>query len=160
MARKSGRVGALVLFSGGLDSTLVVKVLQEQGIKVETVHFTCPFYSSKWARKNARNLGIKLHEVPVDKTYFELVARPKHGYGSQANHCIDCKTYMLKRAERLRRRLGLDFLATGEVLGERPFSQRRPRLMLIESEAGLVGRVLRPHLPRHGGLLKGKGFLQ
>lgn len=156
MARKSKKVGALVLFSGGLDSTLVVKVLQEQGIRVETVHFTCPFYSSEWARRNARAIGIKLHEVPVDKTYFELVAKPKHGYGSQANHCIDCKVYMLKRAERLRGRLNsarrslrerterLDFLATGEVLGERPFSQRRPRLMLIESEAGLVGKVLRP----------------
>ncbi len=137
-------VGALVLFSGGLDSILAVKVLEEQGIRVKAVHFTCPFYSSEWARRSVRKLGIRLHEIKVDKTYFEMVAKPKHGYGSQMNPCIDCKVYMLKRAERLRKRLGLDFLATGEVMGERPFSQSRSTMMLIERKAGLAGRVVRP----------------
>jgi tRNA U34 2-thiouridine synthase MnmA/TrmU len=135
---------ALVLFSGGLDSILVVKVLQEQGIAVEAVHFTCPFYSSSWARKSAKFLKIRLHEVKVDKAYFDMVAKPRHGYGSQMNPCIDCKTYMLRRAERVRKRLGLDFLATGEVVGERPLSQTRPALLKIENEAGLAGRVVRP----------------
>jgi tRNA-specific 2-thiouridylase len=141
VARKAG---ALVLFSGGLDSILAVKALQEQGIGAEAVHFTCPFYSSEWARRSAGALRIRLHEVSVDSAYFRLVAKPRRGYGSRMNPCIDCKAYMLRRAERLRGRLGLDFLATGEVVGERPFSQTRAAMMLVESEAGLVGRVLRP----------------
>jgi tRNA-specific 2-thiouridylase len=144
VVRKAGKGSVLVLFSGGLDSILAVKLLEEQGVAVEAVHFTCPFYSSDWARKSARQMGIKLHEVRVDKAYFRMVVGPSHGYGSQMNPCIDCKVYMLKRAERLRRNLGLDFLATGEVVGERPFSQSRPNMMFIESEAGLVGRVVRP----------------
>jgi len=135
---------ALVLFSGGLDSILAVRLLEEQGIWVEAVHFTCPFYSSGWAGRSARKLGIRLHDVPVDRAYFRMLVKPSHGYGSQMNPCIDCKVYMLRRAERLRKRLGLDFLATGEVVGERPFSQTRQALMLVEREAGLAGGVVRP----------------
>jgi tRNA-specific 2-thiouridylase len=135
---------ALVLFSGGLDSILTVKLLQEEGVSVRALHFTCPFYPNGWARRSACKLGIRRHEIPVDKAYFEMVARPPHGYGSQANPCIDCKVYMLRRAERLRRKLGLDFLATGEVVGERPMSQTRPSLIQTENLAGLSGKVVRP----------------
>ena len=160
--------GALALFSGGLDSMLAVKLLQEQGVSVQTVHFSCPFYSSEWASKGARMLKVKLHEVPVDHRYFRMVANPPHGYGANMNPCIDCKAYMLKRAERLRRKLNsvrrsrlpvpvrvrhgvvrerkerFDFLATGEVVGERPLSQTRPALKKIEDAAGLSGKVVRP----------------
>jgi tRNA-specific 2-thiouridylase len=141
---KAVKAKALALFSGGLDSLLSVRLLERQGVGVEGVHFACPFYSSEWARRGARMLKIRLHELPVDRAYFRMIARPGHGYGSQMNPCIDCKVYMLKRAERLRKRLGLDFLATGEVVGERPLSQTRQAMMLVEREAGLSGRVVRP----------------
>jgi tRNA-specific 2-thiouridylase len=138
------KIRALVLFSGGLDSILAARVLKEKGIMVKGIHFTCPFYSSEQARKNAGKLGIQLMEVPVESSYFRMVSNPKHGYGSQANPCIDCKAYMLRRAERLRKKLGFDFMATGEVVGERPMSQNRRALAKIEMEAGLEGRVVRP----------------
>jgi hypothetical protein len=142
--KRKRKARALVLFSGGLDSILTVKILRKQGISVEAVHFTCPFYSSEWARKGAKSLRLRIHKVPVDRAYFRIVARPRFGYGSQVNPCIDCKVYMLRRAERLRKKLGFDFLATGEVVGERPMSQTRGSLIKIEKEAGLSGRVVRP----------------
>jgi tRNA-specific 2-thiouridylase len=135
---------ALVLFSGGLDSLLTARHLQEQGITVQAVHFSSPFYSSEAARKGARMLGIRLHERRVGPGYFRMVENPPHGRGSNMNPCIDCKAYMLRAAERLRRRLGMDFLATGEVVGERPLSQTRPALRQIERSAGLGGKIVRP----------------
>ncbi len=134
----------LVLFSGGLDSILAVRLLQEQGLVVQAVHFTCPFYSSEWARKSAKSMGIKLHEIPVDDEYFRMVASPPSGYGANMNPCLDCKAYMLRRAETLRKGLDLDFLATGEVVGERPFSQTKPSLLRIEGLSGLEGKIVRP----------------
>jgi tRNA-specific 2-thiouridylase len=161
MVGKAGS-GTLLLFSGGLDSILAARVLQEQGVGVEAVHFISPFYSGEWARKAAKGLGIRLHEVPVDRAYFRMVVKPGHGYGSQMNPCIDCRIYMLRRAERLRRRLGLGFLATGEVVGERPLTQSRAAMMMEEKEAGLDGRVVRP---LSGGLLpatlaEGRGLVR
>jgi tRNA-uridine 2-sulfurtransferase len=142
MTAKKAR--ALVLFSGGLDSILVVRVLQEMGVNVRLIHFTSPFYSSEWARKSAKGLGKRLIEVPVGREYFRMVKHPDHGHGSGMNPCIDCKVYMLRRAERVRKELGMDFLATGEVVGERPMSQTKASLSAIEKSAGLAGRIVRP----------------
>jgi len=138
------KVKALVLFSGGLDSVLAVRVLSEAGLDVAAVHFSAPFYSSDWARKSSLEIGVKLKVVPISTSYFSMVANPPRGYGSQMNPCRDCKIYMFKRAERLRKRLGFDFLASGEVLGERPLSQTMQGLMDIEKGAGLEGRIVRP----------------
>ena len=135
---------ALVLFSGGLDSILVVRILQEQGITVKGIHFTCPFYSSGWARRSAKVMGIPLIEVAVDDRYFKLVKDPPHGRGSEMNHCIDCKIFFIKEAEKIRKEEGFDFLATGEVVGERPMSQTKPSLREIEDSAGLSRRIVRP----------------
>lgn len=149
IARKAGS-GALLLFSGGLDSILAARVLEEEGVGVEAVHFTSPFYSEEWARRAADMLGVRLHELRVDRGYFRMLVRPSHGYGSQMNPCIDCRAYMLRRAEGLRRRLGLAFLATGEVVGERPLSQSRKAMAMAEKDAGVAGGVVRP---LSGGLL-------
>ncbi|HDD72544.1 MAG TPA: hypothetical protein ENG00_00465, partial [Candidatus Aenigmarchaeota archaeon] len=142
---KQKRPKALVLFSGGLDSILAVKLLQEQGIEVEAVNFVNPFSAE---RENiieiAKKLGVKLHRIRLGKDYLKMLRNPRHGYGKNLNPCIDCKIYMLRKAKRLARRLGSDFIATGDVLGERPFSQRRDMLMLIEREAGLENRIVRP----------------
>ena len=158
---------ALVLFSGGLDSILVVKLLREQGIPVQAVFFSCPFYSSECAIKSARALRLRIHEVPVDSSYFRMVKNPPHGYGANMNPCIDCKVYMLRRAEKLRKSMGLDFLATGEVVGERPLSQTRHALMQIEKLSSLSGKILRPlsggilpsTFPEIRGLVKRKKLL-
>ena len=99
-----GNVKALVLFSGGLDSVLAVKVLQEAGIEVLAVHFRAPFYSSGWARKSSEMIGVKLREIPISASYFRMVANPPRGYGSQMNPCRDCKIHMFSQAEKLRKR--------------------------------------------------------
>ncbi len=142
MPRKKPK--ALVLFSGGLDSILAIKLLQDQGVAVEAIHFSCPFYSSEPAKKHAKKLGVRIRDIPVDHHYFGMVADPKNGYGSQMNPCKDCKIHFLRKAEKIRKAEGFDFLATGEVVGERPMSQTRPSLRQIENQAGLSRKVVRP----------------
>ena len=142
---KTKKAKALVLFSGGLDSILVVRLLQSHGIAVEGLNIETPFYPEyEKVKQRARMLGIKLHTIRTGREYFALLKNPKHGYGANMNPCIDCRAYMLRKAEEARKRTGADFLATGEVLGERPFSQTRDKLFLIEKEAGLRERVVRP----------------
>lgn len=140
------RPKALMLLSGGLDSTLATKILLDQGIDVEAVNFTTPFcLCDKCAlNKVGKKFGIKIHRLFAGQDYLDMVADPPHGYGSQMNPCIDCRIYMFKIAKEIAKKIGADFIATGEVLGERPFSQRREAMFLIEREAGLKGKVLRP----------------
>lgn len=131
---------ALVLFSGGLDSLLTVKLLQSQGIQVECIKFLTPFFKDT----DFETLEAKIHKVKVGKKYFDIIKNPKHGHGSGMNPCIDCKIYMLKKAKAFAKKLHADFIATGEVLGQRPFSQTKNLLLHIEKESGLTGKVLRP----------------
>ena len=142
---------AIVSLSGGLDSTLAAKLILEQGIELEAVNFltvfcncthrgkTCP--ASKSA---ADKLGIRLKIFEVSKEYFEVVKRPKHGYGSNMNPCLDCRIFMFKKASEYMKKTGASFLITGEVLGQRPMSQRREAMRLIDRESGLEGLILRP----------------
>jgi tRNA U34 2-thiouridine synthase MnmA/TrmU len=87
---------------------------------------------------------VKVHKVKADAGYFSMIRKPKHGYGANMNPCLDCKIYMLRRASAFARKRSFDFLVTGEVVGERPFSQQRGMLFLIEKEAKLDGKVVRP----------------
>ena len=137
-------VKALGLFSGGLDSIIATKLLQKQGIKVELINFSTPFFPSKNAKKMAKQLNFKLKEIDVTKDFLKILRKPKHGYGSALNPCIDCKIFMLKKAKKYAENIGADFIFTGEVLGERPMSQHRKALELIEKEACLKGKLLRP----------------
>ncbi len=140
------RPKALVLFSGGLDSMLAIRLILGQGVKVEAVHFLTPFCSGDLdlIERFCEENGVKLHKVSLGLEFVELVTSPPHGHGSHMNPCIDCRILELKKAKELGERIGADFLATGEVLDERPFSQRRDLMLLIEREAGLSGRILRP----------------
>ena len=165
------RVKALGLVSGGLDSTLAAKLLQEQGVEVEGVHFATGFCKidhrralqrpkdadhPERLRQQALRAGADL-EVPVEivdvaEEYFQtVVLRPKYGYGSAMNPCIDCRIFMLKKAKDLALERGADVVFTGEVVGQRPMSQHHAALRTIEQDAGLAGRLLRPlsaaHLP-------------
>ena len=142
---------ALVLLSGGLDSTLVVRLLLDMGVEVEAVHFTSPFCRctpASWgcsaAHRAAEQAGIKVHAIACGEEYLEVVKRPRFGRGSRMNACLDCRVFMFTRARELMAELGADFIASGEVLGQRPMSQRRDTMQLIERESGLDGLVLRP----------------
>ena len=134
----------LSLLSGGLDSQLAVKVLQEAGADVEGVTFETPFFSSAAARRAAKALGVKLHVVDFTDDECRLIENPPHGFGGAMNPCIDCHATMIRRAGEMMAALGYDFVATGEVLNQRPMSQNRQSLGVVERTSGLQGRLVRP----------------
>ena len=142
---------ALALLSGGLDSTLAIRVLLEQGLTVEAINFTSPFCLCSGAKGDchaataaAARLGVSLHREACGQGYLDMVANPKYGYGKQMNPCLDCRIYKLRRAKDKMLEIGASFLVTGEVLDQRPMSQRRDTLDICERDAGLRGLILRP----------------
>ncbi len=144
-------IKAIALLSGGLDSTLSTKLILEQGVEVEAVNFLTLFCNCTPRGKTclvsksaATKLGIKLKVFEVSREYLEIVKNPKYGYGRNMNPCLDCRIFMFKRAGQYMRETGASFLITGEVLGERPMSQRREAMRIIEKESGLEGLILRP----------------
>lgn len=138
------KVKALVLLSGGLDSILAVKLLLQQGIEVMAINFRTNFCGPSKARPAAKMLGVPLREENIREDFLKILKKPKHGYGAGMNPCIDCHSLMLKKAGEIMRQGGFDFVATGEVLGERPMSQHKKALEIIKKEAGLNGYLLRP----------------
>jgi tRNA U34 2-thiouridine synthase MnmA/TrmU len=139
---------AIALLSGGLDSTLAVKVILDQGIEVEALNFVTPFCLCRkggcGAFEAAQKLNVPLKTMSLDQEYLRVVRNPKHGYGRNMNPCIDCRILILKKAKKYAKAQGASFIFTGEVLGERPMSQHRQALSIIEKEAGLEGKILRP----------------
>ena len=135
---------ALVLFSGGLDSILAVKLLQGQKIKIKALIFKSYFWETDQAEKAAKRLKIPYQVIDFSVEHLALVKKPPHGYGKAANPCVDCHTLMLKQTKKIMAKKGFDFVATGEVLGERPFSQNKKALSLVAKESGLKDRLLRP----------------
>jgi len=148
---------AIALLSGGLDSTLAVKVLLDQGIAVEALNFTSPFCTCTGKNAGCKseavrvagefNIPIKVMNKGVE--YLEILRNPKHGYGKGMNPCIDCRIYLLQKAKEYMLEIGADFVFTGEVLGQRLMSQRRDTLRVIERESGLDGLLLRPLSAKH-----------
>ena len=134
----------LSLMSGGLDSQLAIRVLQNAGAEVEAVCFSTPFFDISAAKKAADALGVKLHVVDFTDDEIALVKNPPHGFGGAMNPCIDCHATMIRRAGELMADLGYDFVATGEVQGQRPMSQNRQSLGVVEKCSGLKGRLVRP----------------
>lgn len=139
---------ALGLLSGGLDSTLAVKLILNQGIRVVAVNFVSPFClcgkGGCGAAETARKLSVPMRVISVGEDYLRIVRRPRYGYGKNMNPCIDCRIFMLKKAKKYAEDIGAAFIFTGEVLDQRPMSQHRKTLDLIEEEAGLKGKILRP----------------
>ncbi len=135
---------ALVLLSGGLDSMLAARVLMEQGVEVVGLSFKSVFFSTVKAKKSAEQLGIKFIEADFTDEHLEMVKNPAHGYGKNMNPCIDCHTLMLKRAKEIMEKEKFDFVATGEVLGQRPMSQNKQALEIVEKNSGLEGKIIRP----------------
>lgn len=151
---------AVALVSGGLDSMLAVRLVQEQGVHVEGINFYTGFCveghtqairrqdQEKPKRNNAlwvaEQLGIKLHIIEVIEEYKDVVLNPRHGYGAHLNPCLDCKGFMVRKAHEWMREHGFDFIITGEVIGQRPMSQRRDTMPVIARESGARDRLLRP----------------
>ncbi len=130
--------------SGGLDSQLAVRLLQEAGAFVEALTFVTPFFDDANARKAADALGVSLRRVDFLDDELALLENPPHGFGGAMNPCIDCHALMIRRAGELMARLGYDFVATGEVRGQRPMSQNAQALQTVEKASGLKGRLVRP----------------
>ena len=137
-------VRALGLTSGGLDSILSALVLKEQGVEVAWVNFETPFFSSDKARCAARMTGVPLTVKNITSVYIEMLKNPDCGYGRHMNPCLDCHALMLRSAGLMMREKGLDFLFTGDVLGQRPMSQTKSSLRYIEKRSGFAGHILRP----------------
>jgi len=151
---------AAALISGGLDSLLAARVMQEQGIHVEGINFYTGFcveghthaIRQKDRKKEKRNnalwvaeqLGIKLHIIDIVEDYKQVVLNPKHGYGAHLNPCLDCKIFMVGKALSWIREKGFDFIITGEVIGQRPMSQRKQTLPVVSRESGAEDLLLRP----------------
>lgn len=150
---------------------LAARVVMDQGVHVEGVNFFTGFcveghtHAIREPRGNApkRNnalwvaeqLGIKLHIIDVIDEYKDVLLNPKHGYGSNLNPCLDCKIFMVKKARELFIESsfladhGFDFIITGEVIGQRPKSQRKATMPLIARESGATDRLLRPLCARN-----------
>ena len=134
----------LSLMSGGLDSQLAIRVLQRAGAEVEAVCFSTPFFDISAAKKAAEALGVKLHVIDFTDDEISLIENPAHGFGGAMNPCIDCHALMIKRAGELMTKLGYDFVATGEVQGQRPMSQNRQSMGIVEKCSTMKGRLVRP----------------
>ena len=138
------KIKAVALFSGGLDSILAVKLIQEQGIEVKGVNFKTPFFGLDKTFSAAKSLDMDLEIIDITQELLEILKNPKHGFGKNMNPCIDCHTLMFKKAGEYMSKIGASFILSGEVLGERPMSQNRNSLNIIERESGFEGRILRP----------------
>ncbi|MEZ0323209.1 MAG: hypothetical protein ABWJ98_02725 [Hydrogenothermaceae bacterium] len=155
------KIKAVALYSGGLDSTLAIKLIQNQGIEVLAVHFYTGFCITETKRrrgekkedgshyinpalKYAAKYGFPIEIVDISDGYIDVITNPKYGYGSNVNPCIDCRIYMFKKAKEIMEEIGAHFIITGEVLGQRPMSQHLQAMKIIERDSGLEGLVLKP----------------
>ncbi|HTP24745.1 MAG TPA: thiamine biosynthesis protein [Anaeromyxobacteraceae bacterium] len=155
------RARAIALLSGGLDSTLALALVKGQGIEVKAINFYTGFCITETQRRKggradgsiprnealraAADLDVDVECVDISGSgYLDMLVHPKYGYGANANPCVDCRVFMMSRAREIMEREGAQFVFTGEVLGQRPKSQRRDTLRIIERDSGLDGRLLRP----------------
>jgi len=145
------RKKAFSLFSGGLDSLLASRLIMDQGIEVIGLHFITPFFGYYQKGREAyfedrwrRLYGVQARIIDIGEEYLDIVRNPRYGFGKNLNPCIDCKIFLFTRAKKIMEEENADFLVTGEVLGQRPMSQRRDTLRIVERDSGTDGILLRP----------------
>ncbi len=146
------KIKAVGLLSGGLDSTLATKVLLDQNIEIHAINFTSPFCTC--TPKSAGCASVitavkQLGDIPLKKMflgeeYFDIIKHPKYGRGKGLNPCIDCRIMKIRKAVEFMQKIDAHFLFTGEVLGQRPMSQYRRALEIIDKNSGVPGLILRP----------------
>jgi tRNA U34 2-thiouridine synthase MnmA/TrmU len=146
-----GKKKVVALLSGGLDSQLAVRMMQEQGFEVSAVAIKTPFCDFDCGRgcgfeirERADDLNVNLKTVYLGDEYIEMLKHPKYGRGAGFNPCIDCRAMMFDAAKKHMDEIGAEFIISGEVLGQRPMSQHGPALRTIEKESGLIGKIVRP----------------
>ena len=144
MNHHENKVRALGLCSGGLDSILSAMILRNQGIAVEWISFETPFFSSEKARRASARLQIPLIVRNITLPYLEMLRNPPCGYGQHMNPCMDCHALMFRLAGEVMIDKQMDFLFSGEVLGQRPMSQTRPSLRYVEKHSGCRDMIVRP----------------
>ena len=138
-------VRCVALLSGGLDSILAIKIMQQQGIDVEALNFKTMFTCCQdESAQAARKLNVRLTVLSTEADYLDLIKRPQFGYGKGANPCVDCRIYMFQRAKQYMDQVGAQFIVSGEVVGQRPMSQKRKDLNLIAHRSELEDLLLRP----------------
>lgn len=139
-------VKAVGMISGGLDSSLAAKIMKDLGVDVYGVYFSMPWgcCDKTKALEVAQKIGIKFIVLQLDERYLEIVRKPRYGYGTAMNPCRDCRIHMFSRAAQYMRHIGAEFVFTGEVVGQRPMSQMKDSMRIIEEQAGLKGRLVRP----------------
>ena len=143
---------AVALFSGGLDSTLAILVMASHGVEVEAIkfltHFGCDISDTSSCGSNpfpaAEKFGFNIRLSHLGWKFVDIVKSPKYGHGKNMNPCIDCRLLMLREAGFYREIIGADFVITGEVVGQRPKSQMRHTMNMVDRECGLEGRLVRP----------------
>ncbi|PID28712.1 MAG: tRNA (5-methylaminomethyl-2-thiouridylate)-methyltransferase [Candidatus Cloacimonadota bacterium] len=135
---------AVALFSGGLDSILAVKYMQSLGYEVIPVFFDTPFFDSRKTLKYAEINGINLKIIDIATDHLEMLKSPRYGYGKHLNPCIDCHGLMFKKAGETLKIFGADFLISGEVLGQRPMSQRKNAMNSVSKLSGVKDLIVRP----------------
>lgn len=156
MRFSTAMIKAIGLFSGGLDSILAVKLIKDQGIEVDVLHYDIGVEPLRIERRSKnrrldlteeeieRQLETHIRHVDVSREFLSVLFHPQHGHGSGMNPCIDCKIFIMRQAKAFMHEHGADFVFTGEVIGQRPMSQHRQTLLQTEREAGLSGYLLRP----------------
>lgn len=141
----------VALLSGGLDSQLAVRMMQKRGFDVSAVAIKTPFCDFDCGRgcgfeirERAEELGVNLKTVYLGDEYIEMLKHPKHGIGAGMNPCVDCRAMMFDAAKEEMEKIGAEFVISGEVLGQRPMSQHRDAMRIIEKDSNLVGKIVRP----------------
>jgi len=163
MKNKEEKIKAVAMLSGGLDSSLAVKIVADQGVEVIGVNYNTGFCLTDHRRKmyglgaqidpqSVRSTalaagakwGLPVEIIDISDEYLQILTKPRYGYGSAINPCIDCRIFMQKKTKEYMEKVGARFIITGEVVGQRPMTQMRKTLKLIEKESGCEGLILRP----------------
>lgn len=145
------QIRALSVISGGLDSILATRIVMDEGVDVTAVHFVTPFFGSHpgverdaLPQRMTERYGIRAISIDITDSYIKMLASPQYGYGKNFNPCVDCKILLFSTARMMMEEFGAGFIITGEVLGQRPMSQRRDTLRIIERDSSTTGVLLRP----------------
>jgi tRNA-specific 2-thiouridylase len=145
------KIRALSVISGGLDSILATRIVMDEGVDVTAVHFVTPFFGSHpvverdaLSQRMTERYGIRAISIDITDSYIKMLASPRYGYGKNFNPCVDCKILLFSTARMMMEEFGAGFIITGEVLGQRPMSQRRDTLRIIERDSSTTGVLLRP----------------